>query len=207
MECLTNAQLEALREFDTPTICNAIEGFGVRAKTTGYTDTSLRLRVSMEDKPMVGYARTGIISARYPADTRHNEVMRAYYKQYEGFDQPQVAVIQDLDPQPVGSFWGDVQATVHRALGCVGTVTSGGVRDVAEVVHPGDLIHADCHGAIVIPHEIAPRLAAACRQAVEAEDALLLPCRKALSEGRRVTADEVMAWRAEMTRRRAAIGK
>lgn len=35
MECLTNAQLEALREFDTPTICNAIEGFGVRAKTTG----------------------------------------------------------------------------------------------------------------------------------------------------------------------------
>ena len=241
MECLTNAQLEALREFDTPTICNAIEGFGVRAKTTGYTDTSLRLRVSMEDKPMVGYARTGIISARYPADTRHNEVMRAYYKQYDGFDQPQVAVIQDLDPQPVGSFWGDVQATVHRALGCVGTVTSGGVRDVAEVakvgfylfsreilishayihmveaggtvevcgmeVHPGDLIHADCHGAIVIPHEIAPRLAAACRQAVEAEDALLLPCRKALSEGRRVTADEVMAWRAEMTRRRAAIGK
>ncbi len=55
---------------DTPTICNAIEGFGVRAKTTGYTDTSLRLRVSMEDKPMVGYARTGIISARYPADTQ-----------------------------------------------------------------------------------------------------------------------------------------
>lgn len=241
MELLTAAQLEALRAFDTPTICNAIERFGVRAKTTGYTDPSLRLRVGMEDKPMVGYARTGIISARFPAKPEHNEVMRAYYRQYEGFDLPQVAVIQDLDPQPIGSFWGDVQATVHRALGCIGTVTSGGVRDVAEVkkvgfylfskevlishayihmveaggtvevcgmtVQPGDLIHADCHGAIVIPHEVAPRLAAACRQAVDAEEALLLPCREALEQGRCVTADEVMAWRAEMTRRRAAIGK
>ena len=87
-------------------------------------------------------------------------------------------------------------------------VEAGGMVEVCGMtVQPGDLIHADCHGAIVIPHEVAPRLAAACRQAVDAEEALLLPCRKALEEGRRVTADQVMEWRAEMTRRRAAIGK
>lgn len=241
MEILTAAQLQALQEFDTPTVCNAIEGFGVRAKTEGFTKPTLRLRVSLEDKPMVGYARTGMISARNPAEPKHNEVMKAYYQQYEGFVLPQIAVIQDLDEQPVGSFWGDVQATVHRALGCIGALTSGGVRDIKEVekvgfylfstevlishahvhmveagstveicgmvVRPGDLIHADCHGAIVIPHEIAPDLAAACRQAIDAENALLSPCRKALASGCRVTAEELMGWRAEMILRRNAIGK
>ena len=43
-------------------------------------------------------------------------------------------VLQDLDaPNPVGSFWGEVQSNVHKALGCVGTVTDGGVRDLDEM--------------------------------------------------------------------------
>jgi 4-hydroxy-4-methyl-2-oxoglutarate aldolase len=33
----------------------------------------------------------------------------------------------------VGSFWGEVQGNIHRALGCVGLVTNGGVRDMDEV--------------------------------------------------------------------------
>lgn len=239
MEPLTAAQLEALRQFDTPTICNAIEGFGVRAKTEGFTRPGLCLRAAMEDRPMVGYARTGVISARYPARPEHRAVMERYYEQYEGCALPQIAVLQDLDETPVGSFWGDVQATVHRALGCIGTVTNGGVRDIEEVrkvgfyllskevlishayihmveaggtvevcgmtVSPGDLVHADTHGAIVIPAEIAPRIAEACVRAMAAEDALLLPCRRALEEGRRVTAREIMGWRDEMTARRAEI--
>lgn len=239
MNLLTAAQLEALRAFDTPTICNAIEGFGVRSKTTGFTRPGLRLRVAAAEKPMVGYARTGLISARYPAQEAHRNIMERYYEQYEGFDLPQIAVIRDMDETPVGSFWGDVQATVHRALGCIGTITDGGVRDMLEVqkvgfylfsteilishayihmveaggtvevcgmtVSPGDLVHADVHGAIVIPHEIAPQLAAACARAVDAENALLLPCKEALEQGKPVTAREIMAWRDEMTRRRAAI--
>lgn len=238
MELLTAAQLEALRKFDTPTICNAIEFFGVRSKTEGFTRPELRLRVSMEDKPMIGYARTAVVSARFPAEPCHRDVMQRYYTLYENCELPQVAVIQDMDETPVGSYWGDVQAMTHRALGCIGAVTNGGVRDVAEVekvgfylfskellishayihmveaggtvevcgmrVSNGNLIHADVHGAIVIPHEIAPRLAEACQKAIEAENALLLPCREAVEQGRRVTADEVMAWRDEMVRRRAA---
>lgn len=31
MELLTREQLDALAQFDTPTICNAIEGSGLRA--------------------------------------------------------------------------------------------------------------------------------------------------------------------------------
>lgn len=35
MAFLTQEQLDALAQFDTPTICNAIEGFGVRGRTEG----------------------------------------------------------------------------------------------------------------------------------------------------------------------------
>lgn len=239
MKLLTREQLEALSRFDTPTICNAIEGFGVRGRTEGFTRPELRLRSAMSDKPMVGYARTGVISARHPARPEHAEVMEAYYRQYEGFDLPMVAAIQDLDRVPVGSFWGDVQATVHRALGCIGVITDGGVRDIEEVrkvgfymfskevlishayihmveagtevdicgmtVRPGDLIHADHHGAIVIPEEIAGEVAEACVRAMDAENALLEPCREAIARGQRVTAREIMVWRNEMQRRRTSI--
>lgn len=239
MNLLTLEQMKALEQFDTPTICNAIEGFGLRSRIEGYTDPSLQLRVQKEDKPLVAYARTGIISCVAPAEDIHTEMMRKYYAQYEGFALPQVAVIQDIDQVPVGSFWGDVQATVHRALGCIGTITNGGVRDLKEVekvgfylyskeilishayihmvqaattvtvcgmqVRPGDLIHADYHGAIVIPHEIAHLVADAAVRAMDAENALLLPCREALEAGRQITADEIMTYRAEMAKRRLSI--
>ena len=239
MNLLTKEQLGALARFDTPTICNAIEGFGVRGKTEGFTRPELQMRTMMENKPMVGYACTGIISARHPAQEHHTGVMEAYYRQYEGYQVPTIAVIQDLDRVPVGSFWGDVQATVHRALGCIGTITDGGVRDIEGVkkvgfymlskevlishayihmveagsevdicgmtVRPGDLIHADAHGAIVIPEEIAGYVADACVRAMEAENALLEPCKEAIENGRTVTAKEIMGWRAEMQRRRGTI--
>lgn len=241
MDLLTREELEALRAFDTPTICNAIEGFQVRGRTVGFTRPGLKRQVSWDGKPMVGYARTALISAANPSVPGHWEIMRQYYRQYEDFDLPQVAVIQDIDPVPIGSLWGDVQATVHRALGCVGVITDGGVRDLDEVkkvgfnmfsreilvshayvhiveaggpvtvfgmtVRPGDLIHADGHGAIVIPCEITRKIAGACRQAMDAEDALLVPCREALRENRRVTADQIMEWRKEMQERRLRVGQ
>ncbi len=36
----------------------------------------------------------------------------------------------DLDPEPIVSIWGEVNANRHRALGCVGTLTHGAVRDI-----------------------------------------------------------------------------
>ena len=77
MAFLTQEQLDALAQFDTPTICNAIEGFGVRGRTEGFTRPELRMRAAMSDKAMVGYARTGVISARQPAAPAHSAVMEA----------------------------------------------------------------------------------------------------------------------------------
>ena len=43
---------------------------------------------------------------------------------------PKIVVVQDLDkPRVIGSFWGEVNSNIHRALGCVGTITDGAIRD------------------------------------------------------------------------------
>jgi regulator of RNase E activity RraA len=96
---------------------------------------------------------------------------------------------------------------VHRALGFVGAIVDGGVRDVDEiraagfpvfardivvshayvhhvepgatvevdglVVRPGDLIHADKHGAVVIPREIAADIADASNRIELAESKMI----------------------------------
>jgi regulator of RNase E activity RraA len=46
---------------------------------------------------------------------------------------PRVLVVEDLDPHPgLGSFVGDVHANILRALGFVGLVTNGAVRNIDE---------------------------------------------------------------------------
>jgi regulator of RNase E activity RraA len=147
-----------------------------------------------------------------------------------------VAVVEDIDSRPIGSFWGEVQATTFLSLGAVGTLTHGGVRDLNEVgplgfyffstdimvaraeshltahncpvqicgmtVLPGDLIHADCHGAVVIPAEVAPKLMDACRRVSQAELFVLEPCRKAIQSGEKPTIAQLKEWRGEMAKRR-----
>jgi regulator of RNase E activity RraA len=109
--------------------------------------------------------------------------------------RPSVVMIEDKDqPAGYGAFWGEVQTNVHKALGCLGTVTNGSIRDIAAVaegfqmlagsiapshayvhvvefglsvtihrmeVQSSNLIHADRHGAVVVPVESIDLMAAA----------------------------------------------
>jgi regulator of RNase E activity RraA len=51
---------------------------------------------------------------------------------------PKIVVAQDLDkPRVIGSLWGEVNSNMHRALGCVGTITDGAIRDVDEMTNAG----------------------------------------------------------------------
>ena len=70
------------------------------------------------------------------------------------------------------------------------------------VVSPGDLLHADCHGAVVIPAEAAPALAEACRRVSYAERFVLEPCRKAIENGIKPTLAQLRQWRGEMIKNR-----
>jgi 4-hydroxy-4-methyl-2-oxoglutarate aldolase len=65
---LTAEQLEALRGFSTPTICNAIELFKLRPRDAGFMDHTIACRFP-ELGPMVGYAVTAKIRAKEPPDS------------------------------------------------------------------------------------------------------------------------------------------
>ncbi len=89
--------------------------------------------------PMAGYAVTLQIQPGNPAHRRGNLQAWAEYRRYvASVPGPKIVVIQDLDkPALYGSFWGEVNSSVHRALGCVGTITDGGIRDLDEMTAAG----------------------------------------------------------------------
>jgi regulator of RNase E activity RraA len=187
--------LEALARYDTPTICNAMEIVAPARRLIGYTTKPLVCPFP-DLPPIVGYARTvtirSVLASGLPAAEQQKR--RTAYYEYAGTGHgPRVCVIQDIDGADVGygAFWGEVQSSVHKALGCLGVVTDGSIRDIAQwapgfqalagsigpshayvhaegfggevrvsgmTVRSDDLIHADRHGAIVIPLEFAAKL-------------------------------------------------
>ncbi len=207
---LTAEQLDALKRYNTPTIANAIETFGVRGRHLGFLPHRIR-GLSPGLGPIVGYAVTSMTRADSP--TEPGPDLNADYLRYVAAQAgPKIAVGQDLDDPPgLGAQFGEVNATIHRKLGCVGHITDGCPRDLDEVealgfalfglnpcvshayirlvdfgkpvklagveVRPGDLIHADKHGACLIPIEVAPRLLEACAEVERLERPLLEHCR------------------------------
>ena len=127
---LNEEELAALRELDTPTIANVLEPLDIRPRTEGFTRPEIRC-VFPDMGTMVGYAVTLVISAARPAAGVPRE---KYLEAIVATPAPRVVVIHDRDyPNPIGSYWGEVQGNIAKGLGCVGTVTDGGVRDLKEV--------------------------------------------------------------------------
>ena len=211
---ITDQDLAALREFDTPTICNAIEILAPERRTRGFTIEPLIC--SFPDlPPMVGYARTAVIRAMHKPEGTPEAVMAkriSYYEYVENGPRPSVVVLQDIDSIPgFGSFWGEVQSNVHKGLGALGTITNGCVRDIDACaegfqfisgsikpshawvhvvefgtdvsvagmeVKSGDLIHADRHGAVVVPKEILRDIAKTVDVLVKSEAVVIEAARK-----------------------------
>lgn len=131
MEPLRPEEIATLRAISTPTVCNAIETFNVRPRNEGFMDSTITCRFP-ELGPVVGYACTAKIRAAEPPriEVPHSKL----WAEFERVPKPWLVVIENLDhPNPVGSFWGEVNASVYKALGAVGTITHGGVRDLPEV--------------------------------------------------------------------------
>lgn len=135
--------LAEIATFDVPTISNAIEFFQLRPKTQGYTNPQIR-SIFGTKKTVVAYAATAKMSGIAPPTDHQKTLLGDYYRLLRATPKPTMAVIQDIDAQPVGSLWGEVNATLHKALGCVGVVTNGGVRDLDEVRAIGFDYFASC---------------------------------------------------------------
>jgi len=96
---------------------------------------------------MLGYAVTARAHASVATEASYSR--HGWWDLIAASPSPRVAVIQDLDDPPVGAFWGEVQSNIHKALGCVGTVTNGGVRDLNEVEPLGFAYYA---GSVMVSH-------------------------------------------------------
>ncbi len=142
---LTPAELDALKKYDAPTISNAIESFKVRPQSEGFMSSQVRCMFP-DMPPMAGYAVTAKIHADKPAGEGRAYLSRDEWWDYiETISLPRVLVIEDLDePKGLGAFWGEVQAHIHKALGCVGCVTDGAVRDLPPVRGLGFHFFAGC---------------------------------------------------------------
>jgi len=189
MSRLSHSKLLQLKRFNTPTIYNGWEQITRRDPAKDGFNLEVCTDFMPQMGPMVGYAVTVVIEPSNPQHKQNNpDAREVYYRYISSIEEPKIVVIQDLDkPQVIGSFWGEVNANVHRALGCVGTITDGAIRDLDEmnnagfkaiarrlcvghahvvpvrwgveiqafgrVVQPGQLIHADKHGFLIIPEE------------------------------------------------------
>ena len=207
--------LAQLKSYDTPTICNALEIVAPERRLTGFTVKPLVCPFP-DLPPMVGYAKTATIRATHANEltgAKARDQRIGYYEYIASGPQPGISIIQDLDGADIGfgAFWGEVQSTVHKALGLLGVVTDGCIRDIPQwapgfqalaatiapshghvhlagfgqevriagmLVRSGDLIHADRHGAVVIPEAAAAKIPAACDLLTRKEAAILDEAKK-----------------------------
>ncbi len=129
---LSAEQLEALRRYNSPTISNAIETFNIRQRHLGFLPHTIRC-LFPDMGPIVGYAVTSQTKASY-SETSSPDITADYFRYVAAQPGPKIAVGEDLDDPPgLGAQFGEVTATIHKKLGCVGHITSGCPRDLDEV--------------------------------------------------------------------------
>jgi 4-hydroxy-4-methyl-2-oxoglutarate aldolase len=196
---LPHGDLLELKRWNTPTIYNGWEQV-TQHKAAEEAFNLEEVRDFMPQMgPMVGYAVTVVIE---PSDPRYPKEKPNAWSEYRRYianvPGPKIVVVQDRDkPRVIGAFWGEVNSNIHRALGCVGTICDGAIRDVDEItnagfkalarrfcvghafscpikwglevevfgrrVQPGQLIHADKHGFLVVPFGEEKKLVEAAR--------------------------------------------
>jgi regulator of RNase E activity RraA len=129
----TAADLELLRRYDTPTVCNVVELFDLRPRTAGYMDRRIQACYP-KLPPMVGFASTATFSSAQPAPS--GSAYASLDRQVASFAElpgPAVVVFQDLDDPPASATFGEVMCTTYKAFGAVGLITSGAGRDLDQV--------------------------------------------------------------------------
>ena len=196
--------LNLLKTVDTPTVCNAIE---VAQGKRGFNQfTRGTVLCSHPDAPaIVAYARTAkiadVIKARRMKYYRHmsegprpalavvedldgdaaigafwGEINTSVHKGFGLSGALTNGVMRDLGDLPdgftvVAGSVGPSHGFVHvREIGTPVTIFGMQVED-------GDLIHADRHGALVIPSDLIDVLAEAIRKLLETEKLVLEPAR------------------------------
>jgi 4-hydroxy-4-methyl-2-oxoglutarate aldolase len=135
--------LEQLGQLSTCIVASAIETFDLRLRNTGFADSGVRC-IFEDFPPMVGYAATARIRTADPPMEGHSYYDRTdWWNHILTMPAPRVVVIEDMDNPPgLGAFVGEVHANILLALGCLGLVTNGAVRDLPGVRSTGFQVFA-----------------------------------------------------------------
>lgn len=135
---LPHSDLLKLKRWNTPTIYNGWEQITKSDVAADAFNLEETRDFMPQMGPMVGYAVTLVVEPSNKAHRVNQAAWNEYRKYVAAQPGPKIVVVQDLDkPRVIGSFWGEVNANVHRALGCVGTITDGAIRDLDEMTNAG----------------------------------------------------------------------
>jgi regulator of RNase E activity RraA len=135
------AVLDFLRSTDTCTVSNAIETFNVRMRNEGYIQGAARC-IFPDMPPVAGYAVTGRIRTTAPPISNLYYYQNvSWWEHVAGFPGPKIIVLQDMDKTPgTGAFVGEIHAQISKALGCVGYISNGAIRDIPAL----EALHFQC---------------------------------------------------------------
>lgn len=127
-----------LKRWNTPTVYNGWEKVTHLERTQGRFNREPTHDYMPQMGIMCGYAVTVEVEPSNPQHQIDNPNAQHDYMAYlASVPGPKIVIVKDLDNPHIGSFWGEINANLHRALGCVGTITDGCVRDLDEMTNAG----------------------------------------------------------------------
>lgn len=150
---VTHDTLKALEQFDGCTVSNAIEQFQVRTRNEGFVNGSVRCFFP-QFPPRAGYAATARIrTSATPIAGRCYYDRPEWWSYVSKTPEPRFIVVEDVDHIPgLGALFGEIHATIAKALGCTAYITNGAVRDLPGIEAAGLQVFA---GSIAVSHAYA----------------------------------------------------
>ena len=130
---VSSEHLRLLRLLDTPTIADAMETFGIRDRTEGFTGATIQCLSTINPSAvMVGHAVTVVIDTTTPGQQLAGfDDLLPLWQAVESAQKPCVIACQHIDLDVGRScVFGDVKARIAHRLGAIGLVTNGGIRDL-----------------------------------------------------------------------------
>ena len=135
---LSYAEILKLKRFNTPTVYNGWEQVTRLDRNQGRFNREPINDYMPAMGVMAGHAVTVVCE---PSKREHKDknpdAQRQYMEYLASVPGPKIVVVKDLDFPHIGSFWGEINANLHKTLGCVGTITDGCIRDVDEMTNAG----------------------------------------------------------------------
>jgi regulator of RNase E activity RraA len=145
--------IEQLTGLSSCAVANAIERLGLRLRNVGFSNSTIRCRFPRL-KPTVGFAVTLRLHGSNPPMEGGVYVERTdWWDHLKAISAPSIVVIEDADRHPgIAAFIGETHAAILQAMGCVGVVTNGAVRDLDHVERLGFQLFS---GTVSVSHAYA----------------------------------------------------